>query len=411
MANSRNTAKVILRSQTQTAAGTATLALQLFVSGVRKVMSLNIYVKSEHFNSDTQIVKIKGDVETSRLYNALIQKKLSRASQIFINAEINDETLTMSRFLELFDVKMSRDSFSTFVLKEIERAKGTVDKSTLDGYSLMLRYAHESADTQNISFAQLDLAFVEDFERFLKKQKLSVNTVAKHHKNLKKFINLAKSRGKSLQTPYGNFKVKKAKTLRDWLTPDELDALFNLYNSHQLRKEWQSVLRYFLFSCVCGGLRISDLQLLEDANKIGENLVVDTEKGTNYERRVIVPFSEVGLDLWRDRAKMTQKKKVFECISDQNSNKTIKKIARIAGIEKVITMHVARHTFATNYIVFGGRLEMLNDILGHSKIETTMIYVHMAEAYKQKGEQMRNFDRFFRVEKKKIIPIAHKIAS
>lgn len=409
MANSRNTAKVILRAQTLTAVGTATLALQLFVSGRRKIISLGIYVKPDEFDSINQKVKIKGDVEATRRHNALIFKKLNRVNEIFFNADFNDETLTMQRFMQLFDSKVSRDSFSAFTIEQIKLHEGSVSKNTIGQYELMLKYAHEFAKTENISFAMVDHTFIEGYERHLKKHGLGINTRAKFHTKIKKFINLAVAKGKILHTPYQNFKVKKAKTMRDWLTPTELEMLFNIYNARTLRSEWQRVLRYFLFSCVCGGLRISELKILETANKVGDNLVVDTVKGSNYERRVAVPFSEVGLALWKDRD--NTKTKIFDCISDQNSNDTMKIVARAAGIEKNVTMHVARHTFATNYILFGGRIEMLQDILGHSKLETTQIYLHLAEAYTQKGEQMKNFDRFFRVEKKKIIPIAHKIAS
>lgn len=409
MANSRNTAKVILRNQTLTTKGTATLALQVFVGGIRKLISLGIYVKPEHFNSDTFQVKIQGDVVQTRNINALIQKKLSRANELFFQAEFNGEVLTMQRFMQFFDTKNSSASFSDFVNTEITQLIGSVDGDTIGHYRLMLRYAQEFAGVDNLSFAHIDRVFIEGFDKFLKNKPLSVNSVAKMHTKLKKFINLAILRGKSLQSPYASFKVKKAKTLRDWLTPDELDALFNLYNSQQLRAEWQRVLRYFLFSCVGGGLRISDLKELTEANKIGENLVVDTEKGSNYERRVIIPFSEVGLSLWKDKMYQKQSKKIFDCISDQRSNDVVKKVVRIAGIDKSITMHAARHTFATNYIIIGGRIEMLNDILGHSKLETTQIYLHLAEAYVQKGEQMKNFDKYYKVEKRKIIATQHKI--
>lgn len=409
MANSRNTAKVILRKQTLTAAGTATVALQVFIGGKRAVLSLNIYIQTDQFDAAAQKVSIKGNADLTRQHNAMIQKKLSRAHEIIFNAEFNDESLTMPKFMQLYDAKVSRSSFSEYVIKEIQEVDGLVERSTISNYKLMLNYAHQFAKTENISFAAIDTAFVEGYDRFLKKMGLSINTIAKHHKNLKKFINLAASRGKPVHAPYKAFKVKKARTTRDWLTIEELDLLFNLYNSRKLRPEWQRVLRYFLFSCVCGGFRISDLKQLEDAHKVGENLVVETVKGRNYERRVVVPFSDVGLALWRDKENLNTKK-VFNCISDQRSNDTIKVVARIAGIEKNVTMHVARHTFATNYIILGGRIEMLNDILSHSKLETTQIYMHIATAYKQKGEQMKNFDRFFKVEKRKIIPIAHKIA-
>jgi len=48
--------------------------------------------------------------------------------------------------------------------------------------------------------------------------------------------------------------------------------------------------------------------------------------------------------------------------------------------KKESIFHVARHTFATNFLIAGGRVEILQKILGHSKIDETMIYVHIAES-------------------------------
>jgi site-specific recombinase XerD len=58
---------------------------------------------------------------------------------------------------------------------------------------------------------------------------------------------------------------------------------------------------------------------------------------------------------------------------------------------KRITFHCARHTFATNFLRFDGRIEVLQKIMGHSKIETTMIYVHMSKA--EIVKQMETMDK------------------
>jgi len=64
-------------------------------------------------------------------------------------------------------------------------------------------------------------------------------------------------------------------------------------------------------------------------------------------------------------------------ITQQKINAYLKDIAKRFKINKKLTMHVGRHTFATNYIKAGGRAEDLQIILGHSSLETTMIYVHL----------------------------------
>lgn len=64
-------------------------------------------------------------------------------------------------------------------------------------------------------------------------------------------------------------------------------------------------------------------------------------------------------------------------VAEQTMNKTLKKIALSMKMRKKVTFHTSRHTFATLYLIAGGRIENLMQLLGHKKIETTMIYSHI----------------------------------
>jgi site-specific recombinase XerD len=407
MSKSHNTAKIILRKEKINAAGKAPLAMQVFIGGQRKIIGLGISIEPLHFNLVSQTVSIPRDIPQSRKINALISKRLTECNDIFYHANYHGIELTMTDFLKQSGQKSNRDSFSEFLKVEIDASVGQMADETVKGYKISSKYFHEYARKENVFFAEINQEWVEGLEKWLKAKPLDVNTRHKHHKNLKKFLNLAVARGKAVVNPYARYKVKKAKTIPEWLTPSEVEILFNLYNRRCLRIEWQRVLRYFLFSCVNGGLRISDLTALQTTNKVGENLVFRPIKTRDSDMQLVVPFSDVGLALWQD--KISRDNKLFGCLSDQRSNEAIKKIARMSGIDKDVTMHVARHTFATNYIIFGGRIEMLQDVLGHSKLETTQIYLHLATAFEQKGEQMKNFDKFFRVEPRKIVATQHNI--
>jgi site-specific recombinase XerD len=63
--------------------------------------------------------------------------------------------------------------------------------------------------------------------------------------------------------------------------------------------------------------------------------------------------------------------------AEQKINEQLKLIATHLGIKKRLFFHVARHSFATNYLLKGGKLENLQKLMGHSKITTTMKYVHI----------------------------------
>jgi len=71
-------------------------------------------------------------------------------------------------------------------------------------------------------------------------------------------------------------------------------------------------------------------------------------------------------------------------VAEQSMNRTIKKIAEKLEMNANVSFHWARHTFATRFLRHGGRLEVLQQLLGHKKIETTMIYVHVDEDRKRK---------------------------
>lgn len=66
--------------------------------------------------------------------------------------------------------------------------------------------------------------------------------------------------------------------------------------------------------------------------------------------------------------------------TDQSINKILKDIAYYLEINKRLYFHSSRHTFATNYLISGGQIQNLQKLLGHSKIETTMVYTHVVDS-------------------------------
>ena len=68
---------------------------------------------------------------------------------------------------------------------------------------------------------------------------------------------------------------------------------------------------------------------------------------------------------------------IFHTYTNQYFNRVLKTIAQRANIEKPVTSHVARHTFATN-LAAKVPIHVLKAILQHSKIETTMVYLHLS---------------------------------
>jgi site-specific recombinase XerD len=87
------------------------------------------------------------------------------------------------------------------------------------------------------------------------------------------------------------------------------------------------------------------------------------------------------------------KTKMFSTFTDVTMNRMLKDIAVALDINKWLTTHVARHTFAYMYLYAGGKLEELKELLGHSKIETTLVYTHVD--FSRKIEGVSRMDNIF----------------
>lgn len=179
---------------------------------------------------------------------------------------------------------------------------------------------------------------------------------------------------------------------RIWLTVEEVERLVRLYETATLKKNLHLALRHFLFQVVTS-VRVSDLKRLERSDVEGDMLVFRPEK-TKYLRKVVkVPLSDLAKRLIADSESRSDL--LFEVPAEQSMNYRLKDIGQIAGIEKSITTHVGRHTFGFLYLLMGGKIEELREILGHSKIETTMVYTHTDHASKVAG--VKRFDAIFKV--------------
>jgi len=125
-------------------------------------------------------------------------------------------------------------------------------------------------------------------------------------------------------------------------------------------------------------VRYSDVETLTTRNIQGENLRYSPIKTARLEKTIEMRLPKPAKEL------ITVKSgRLFQVISDQKTNKNLRTICQYAGIEKPITYHCARHTFGTLFIHFGGDIGMLQQLMGHSKIETTSIYLHLAESLKR----------------------------
>lgn len=235
-------------------------------------------------------------------------------------------------------IRGKSDSLVEFMNKEI--AIATVKESTKslhrDTLSLLTDF---SAD---IKLHEVTSEYLQKLEIYMREEcQLSINTIARHMKTLKRYINVARKKGTITAYPFLNYTIKTEQSHRDALTEKELEKLENYRD--QL-KEPNETLNAFLFSCYTG-LRYSDIcaftkQNIRTINR--KKWIVLRMIKTNKEVRIPLSTIFEGKALKLTKSIARSRGLLFHMENNQQTNRILKRIAKQVGIKK-ITFHTARH--------------------------------------------------------------------
>lgn len=212
---------------------------------------------------------------------------------------------------------------------------------------------------------------------------LGRNTANKQHDWLRSILIRAWKEDYITKNPYMDFKLKDEKTTREHLTQEEIDVLIK----HDLggNKSLIRVRDMFVFS-IYTGLRFSDAISLKTEhirhNADGKYWIDKKQKKTG--EKVLGPMLKHAIDIYHkyDNEERKITGYILPRISNQKLNTYLKSIAELTKIEKKLTHHVARHTFATTITLSNEvPLEVVSKWLGHTDLETTQIYAKITEQY------------------------------
>jgi len=205
------------------------------------------------------------------------------------------------------------------------------------------------------------------------------NTINKHHSRLRTVLNKAVREDLIIKSPYKNFQLKNKQTQRDHLTEKELVQIedLDLKNKPALDRARD----FFLFSCYTG-LRFNDALSLKLDDIIEDNedrmyISIQMHKTKDLVQVPVIEDAQKIIDKYKDHADREVLGFILPQISNQKLNPHIKALAPLIKTRKTITHHVARHTFATIALNRGIPIEVVQKLLGHKDIHTTMIYAKM----------------------------------
>ena len=283
----------------------------------------------------------------------------------------------------LSDLKEKPDagqtSFSLFMKNEITQSN--LKQSTLKNHFSTLQVL--SSFQADVSFNDLSFNFLCDFEHYMLVNKYHRNTIAKHMKHLKRYINLAinKDLFDLHRYPFRKYKIKYMESKRTHLTPEELEQLESL--NLKGRRTLQRTLDMFLFSCYTG-LRFSDIvSITKDNFLFIEDKVWLIYSSVKTDVHVRLPlfllFDGKSLPIY-ERYK-NNPWTLFDMPVSSNSkvNKQLRRICKMANVDKKVSFHTARHTNATLLLYNGANITTVQKLLGHKSVRTTEIYSNIMD--------------------------------
>ena len=217
-------------------------------------------------------------------------------------------------------------------------------------------FMNSSLKRPDISVQCIDYKFLDAFDVFIKKDFNNVqNTAWNYHKHLRRVLNLAISLDYIDKNPYSKFKVGLDETHREILSMEELKRI----EEKQIQIERLSVVRdIFVFACYTG-LSFADISKLSDIHLQQKSdgkewIIIDRSKTNNRCRIPVLPKAKEILKRYEDYPKTTGKSLLLPVLTNQKMNSYLKELGDICTIKKNITMHIARHTFATTVTLSNG---------------------------------------------------------
>ena len=179
-----------------------------------------------------------------------------------------------------------------------------------------------------------------------------------------------------------DMRIKVPSSTREYLTIDEVKVLMNAPCKHE------DIKRAYLFSCFCG-LRMSDVRGLKwgDLQKDGENIkIAKTMQKT--QKMLYLKLSSQAIKWLPKQDNPDPDSPIFRLPSRTYVSKIVAEWAKDNGINKHITFHTSRHTFATGELTAGADIYTVSSLLGHTQIRTTQIYAKIVNKKKEEAVDM-----------------------
>ena len=361
-----------------------TIRTRALKTGSRSIY-LDFYEKGERWSEYLNLFLVPDDAPDARRLNDASMAKANEIKSKRMLGIDEDETETEGSK----PVQLPKRIFADWLNDYIEgiRRNPSYSQSTYHNHRSTVNIIKEYLQYRcrpRYLMSKIDKKFIAGLLDFMKNtyrnmkspdnpKEMSQRTLHLHQTTLVRMLNTAVNEGVMSGNPFyalgKHERIAKSQAERDYLTKEELLAFADAPTTNETTK------RAFLFCCFTG-LRYSDVCTLawRDIKQVDSGLVVSIRAMQKTGKQIIIPLNQSALKWLPDRNGCKPGQKVFNMTCLSACNKCLKKSAAAAEIEKNVSYHTSRHTFATLSLAAGGDLYTVGRLLGHSDIHTTQIY-------------------------------------
>lgn len=337
---------------------------------------------------DPRYGKAIGKTAAAQKLNGLLDNLKASIIQHYREISDREATVTAEKVKNAFlGLQIHNEMLLDLFNKHNQGLKAQIGKCiSLDTYQKYLRTAKRLQEfmkykynISDISLKEINYSFVSDFDIYLKTiHSCSQNTTGKFMQRFKSIILIAKNNGWIHADPYSNYKLHFVKSEREYLTEQELESIMK---KKFTIKRLEQVRDMFIFSCFTGLAYIDVLNLRKNniRNTFDDSLwIIGKRVKTGITYRV--PLLDIPKLIIEKYSGTLPDNLVLPVISNQKMNSYLKEIADTCGIDKNLSFHAARHTFATTVTLSKGvSIESVSKMLGHTNIKTTQIYARITD--------------------------------
>lgn len=367
------------------------------------------------WNKDKKCVR--ASEPNAKAWNTQLERELEAAKQVY--RDLNAEGLATTRNIVS---RIKDDGAKPTLLAYTERVRAQMlangQLASWKKYgtfvNLLTDYLTDKGKVEDITFKEVNADFVQGFVAYLNakenertKGRLHPNTIAKELRIFRAIVNKAANLEgymKQQDNPFNAIKIKEVPMAKERLEAADLEAIWAV-ELQPMSAKWNARNAFF-FSYYCAGIRVGDLLQLRWANisegrllyQMGKNhkpknvLLVEPalqileqykregQRGSDY----IFPYlnakakyAKAITQEQKDSMQIELKEELYNELWRKNAliNKYLKQIAQLAGIEKPLSFHVSRHTFAQQAKRAGTDNAMLKGMLNHSSLKVTERYM------------------------------------